>query len=83
MDEVIFTVCRERKMFDKNKSDLLARAINLKPQNLSYPNSRLVVMEVLCVFIYLSGSWRFLVVFDGFWWLFGGSWWFLVVLNGS
>ena len=83
MDEVIIIVFKESKKYDKNNSDHLARAIHLKPQNLSYPNSWLVVLEVLCVFIYLSGSWRFLVVLDGFWWLFGGSWWFLVVLNGS
>ena len=83
MDKVIFTVCRESKKYDKNNSDRLARAIHLKPPNLSYPNSWLVVMEALCVFVCLCGSCRFLVVLDGFCLLLGCSWWFLVVLGGS
>ena len=51
---------------DKNNSDRLARAIYLKPQDLSYPNSWLVVMEALCEFVCLCGSWRFLLVLDVF-----------------
>ena len=88
VDEVIYTVRRESKTYDKNNSDHLARAIHLKPQRLSYPNSWLVVMEVLCVFISLSGSGRFLVLLDGFLWVlivwvvFISSLWFLVVLGG-
>ena len=33
-DKVIFTVCGGSTKYDKNNSDLLARAINLRPQNL-------------------------------------------------
>ena len=73
VDKVIFTVCRKSKKYDKNNSDRLTRAVHLKPQNLSYPNSWLVVMKALCLFVFLCGSWRFLVVLDGFWWLLGGS----------
>ena len=62
-DEVIFKVCGGSKIYDKNGSDLLARAINLKPQKLSYLNSWLVLVvvfmclcvlfECVCVFIYM------------------------------
>ena len=79
-DKVIFTVCRESNKYDKNNSDRLGRAIHLKPQNLSYPNSWLVVVEALCVLVCLCGSLRFLVVLDGFFWFLGCSWWFLGVL---
>ena len=86
VDKVIFTVCRESKKYDKNNSDRLARAIHLKPQNLSYPNSWLVVMEVLGVFVCLCGSWRFLVVlyeFCGYLGVLGGSWWVFMIFSGS
>ena len=83
MDNVIFTVCRESKKFDKNNSDRLVRAIHLKHRNLSYSQSWLVVMDALCVFVCLCGSLRFLVLLDGFRLLLRFSWWFLVVLGGS
>ena len=38
-DKVIFIVCRGSKIYDKNNPDLLARAVHLKRQNLSYLNS--------------------------------------------
>ena len=45
----------------KNYSDRLARAIHLKAKNLSYPNNCLVVMEALCVCLFVC------VVFGRFW----------------
>ena len=55
-DKVIFIVCGESKKYDTNHSDLLARAIHLKPQNLSFLNSWLVIVLVVvclcfCVFV--------------------------------
>ena len=44
-------MCGEGKKYDKNNSDLLARAIHLKGQNLSYFNIWLVVV---CVFMFLG-----------------------------
>ena len=47
--------CVESYKYDKNNSDLLARAIQLRPQNLSYPNSWLVVVKVfVCMCVCLS-----------------------------
>ena len=52
VNKVIFTVCGDSKKYDKNNSDLLARAIHLKPQNLSHPKSWLVVVEFfVCLFV--------------------------------
>ena len=60
---VIFTVFWGSKKHDTNNSDLLARAIRLKPQDLPYLNSQLVVLVVfvcllfvcfsMCVFLWL------------------------------
>ena len=57
-DNVIFTVCGEGKKYDKNNSDLLARAIHLKPQNLSYLNSWMgkvffCLCLCACMFVFL------------------------------
>ena len=52
VDKVIYTLSGENLKYDKNYWDLPARAIPLWPQNLSYPSSWLVVVEVfvwLCV----------------------------------
>ena len=46
-DKVTFAVYGESKKYDKNKSDLLARAIHLKPQNRSYLNNGMVIVLAL------------------------------------
>ena len=43
-DKVILIVCGGSKKYDKNNSDLFARDIHLKPQNLSYLNSCVVLV---------------------------------------
>ena len=53
VDKVINTGCEESKKYDKNNSDLLARAIHVKPGNLSYPNIYSVCSGSFCVFVCL------------------------------
>ena len=53
-ENVILTVCGESNKYDKYNSDLFARAIHLKPQNLSYLNSWIVIVfccVCVCVFV--------------------------------
>ena len=39
VDNVILTVCVESYKYDKNNSDILVRAIHMRPPNWLYPNS--------------------------------------------
>ena len=52
-DTVIIKVCGGSQKYDKNNSDLLARAIHLKPQNIKYLNSWLVVFFYFFYFFLL------------------------------
>ena len=45
-------MCGESKSYDKNNSDLFARATPLQPQYLTYLNSWLVVVvDFVCLFV--------------------------------
>ena len=55
-DKVIFTVCGESKVYDRNNSGLLGRAIHLKPQNLSVDWSGSVCVFISFVYcVYVGG----------------------------
>ena len=62
---------QKNSYFDKNNSDLPLRAIHLKPQNLSYIHSQLVVVVAFvcscdCVFLCL---WQWSCFFGGPWYI--------------